>query len=58
MHSKGYPFSPSNEKDKCRTLIYAPVNNITNAIISNLAKNCDLTVGTDITGYGIEIGRT
>ena len=49
------PFTPSVEKDKCRTLIYAPRNTESDKVMETLCKLYGLEYGVDVVGYGNSI---
>ena len=53
MCSKGRPYQPTKEVDDCRTLIYAPSNNFTDAIMKKVAEWNELEFGEDIVGYSM-----
>ena len=46
------PFTPSVEKDKCRTLIYAHRNTESDKVMETLCKLYGLEYGVDVVGYG------
>ena len=46
------PFTPAVEKDKCRTLIYAPRNTESDNVMETLCKLYGLEYGVDVVGYG------
>lgn len=46
-------YTPSSEVEDCRTLIYAPSNDFTDAIMRKVAEWNGLKFGEDIVGYSM-----
>ena len=52
INRKGYPYSPSAEKDRCLTLVFAPNNNDTVETMRYFARHTHLSLDSDIIGVG------
>ena len=52
MNSNYVPISPSQEKDRCLTLVFSPLSEPVVRIMEEFAKLSNLKMGVDIIGEG------